>query len=437
MIEPLNLPFRGFFCGIALCFGLTASAQAPAPLTIDLSSALQRARTWSPQFLAAALAAASAKEDRVQAKAAFFPTVSALNGFLYTQGNGTDTGVFVANNGVHIYDEQLTVHADVFSATKQAQYKSTLAAEAAAKARQDVARRGLATTVIQNYYGVISANRHRVNAVRALNEARQFEELSQKQERGGEVARADVVKAQLQRRQREQQLNEAEVNVDKAKLALAVLIFQDLMQPYEVVDDLKADAPAPAPEEGRQASFAANPDLQAAEASLRQANSGVAVARGDYFPLFTVDYFFGINSNVLSVTDPLGNRNIGSVVQATVTVPVWNWGSTRSKVRQAQIAQQQAQNDLNFAKRQVESNLDSYLLEARAARTQLAQLLDARALSEENLRLTTLRYEGGEATALEIVDAQSTASDARNGYDDGLGRYRLALANLEILMGRY
>ena len=222
MTEPLKLPFRRLFIGIAICLGVPAGAQPPAPLTIDLQSALQRARTWSPQFLAATLAANSAKEDRIQAKAAFFPTASALNSYLYTQGNGTDTGVFVANNGVHIYDEQLTVHADVLSATKQAQYRSTLAAEAAARARQDVARRGLATTVIQNYYGVISADRHRVNAVRALSEANQFLDLSEKQEKGGEVARADVVKAQLQRRQREQQLNEAEVNVDKAKLALAV-----------------------------------------------------------------------------------------------------------------------------------------------------------------------------------------------------------------------
>ena len=51
------------------------------------------------------------------------------------------------------------VHAEVFSVTKQAQYKRSHAAEAAAKARQDVARRGLATTVIQNYYGVVAAQR--------------------------------------------------------------------------------------------------------------------------------------------------------------------------------------------------------------------------------------------------------------------------------------
>ena len=90
MTEPLKrLSF-----GIVLCLGMTASAQTPAPLTIDLQSALQRARDWSPQFLSAALAAASAKEDRIQAKAGFLPTVNQLNGYLYTQGNGTDTGVF-------------------------------------------------------------------------------------------------------------------------------------------------------------------------------------------------------------------------------------------------------------------------------------------------------------------------------------------------------
>ena len=40
----------------------------------------------------------------------------------------------------------------------------------------------------------------------------------------------------------------------------------------------------------------------------------------------------------------------------------------------------------------------------------------------------TLRYEAGEVTVLEVVDAQSTLVQARNAYDDGLSRYRLALA---------
>ena len=56
---------------------------------------------------------------------------------------------------------------------------------------------------------------------------------------------------------------------------------------------------------------------------------------------------------------------------------------------------------------------------------------------QESLRLTNLRYQAGEATALEVVDAQTTLLQARNAYDDGLVRYRLALANLQTLTGAF
>jgi outer membrane protein TolC len=58
-------------------------------------------------------------------------------------------------------------------------------------------------------------------------------------------------------------------------------------------------------------------------------------------------------------------------------------------------------------------------------------------LASESLRLTLLRYEAGEATALEVVDAQSTAALARNQYVDGLYRYRVALATLQNLTGNF
>jgi outer membrane protein TolC len=51
------------------------------------------------------------------------------------------------------------------------------------------------------------------------------------------------------------------------------------------------------------------------------------------------------------------------------------------------------------------------------------------------LRLTLLRYQAGEASALEVVDAQNTVTQSRNAYDDGLARYRVALANLKMLTG--
>ena len=58
-------------------------------------------------------------------------------------------------------------------------------------------------------------------------------------------------------------------------------------------------------------------------------------------------------------------------------------------------------------------------------------------LATESLRLTVLRYQAGEATALEVVDAQNTVTPARNAYDDGLARYRVALANFADADGEF
>jgi outer membrane protein TolC len=51
------------------------------------------------------------------------------------------------------------------------------------------------------------------------------------------------------------------------------------------------------------------------------------------------------------------------------------------------------------------------------------------------LRLTVIRYQAGEATAFEVTDSQNTLTQARGGLNDGLARYRIALATLETLTG--
>jgi outer membrane protein TolC len=120
-----------------------------------------------------------------------------------------------------------------------------------------------------------------------------------------------------------------------------------------------------------------------------------------------------------------------------LNLPIWTWGAARSKVRQAQLQVQLAENDLSLAQRTLLAEEQSFYLEAETAGKQVASLERSSGLSADSLRLTIDRYEAGEATVLELVDAQSTAAAARNAYDDGLLRYRLALANLQTLTGTF
>jgi outer membrane protein TolC len=230
---------------------------------------------------------------------------------------------------------------------------------------------------------------------------------------------------------------EADVNIEKTKISLAVLLFADLNQAYRVVDDLRSDAPLPENAAIRERGLQANPNIQAAESTVEETRFGLQAVRAEYLPNFSVDYFFGIDSNSLAYRNFLGQRNLGSAAIASVTLPVWNWGATRSRVRQAELVRQQAETDLRLTRREVQAGLESLYLEARIAQAQLDSLRASVDLAAESLRLTNLRYQGGEATALEVVDAQSTAALARDGYDAGLTRYRLAIVNIQANTGTF
>jgi outer membrane protein TolC len=116
---------------------------------------------------------------------------------------------------------------------------------------------------------------------------------------------------------------------------------------------------------------------------------------------------------------------------------VWDWGGLPSKVRQSEGRQRQAQVTLSQAQRQLVSNLYSMYNEAMVARAAVDNLQRVADLSAESLRLTNLRYQAGESTALEVVDAQNTLVAARNAADDAQTRYRLALAELQTLSGSF
>jgi len=118
-----------------------------------------------------------------------------------------------------------------------------------------------------------------------------------------------------------------------------------------------------------------------------------------------------------------------------MTVPVWNWGATQSKLRQASLRVDQARVELSLTQRQLLANVGSYYAEAQTAHTQVDSLRASLDLATESLRLTTLRYQAGEVSVLEVVDAQTTLIQARNAYNDGLVRYREALASLQTLTG--
>ena len=232
------------FTPLAGLLACAALAQTVPPLQLTLQDALARARTVNPQLLSASLAAQIAHEDAVQAKAALLPSAQGFSQVIYTQPNGTPSGIFVSNDGPHVYNDQAQVHGDIYAPVKRADYRRAIAAEAVAKARADLAARGIVATVALNYYGMAVGARKLANARTSLAEAERFLDITTKLENGGEAAHVDVVKAQIQVEQRQRDVQDAALGAEKSRIALAVLIFPDFRQDFTVVDDMDSAAPA-------------------------------------------------------------------------------------------------------------------------------------------------------------------------------------------------
>jgi outer membrane protein TolC len=421
----------------------TDQANSAAPITITLQDALQRAQSNSPDFRAALTDFGIAREDRVQGRAALLPNVNYNSSLIYTQGNGThsNTPSYIANNGIHEYISQGIVHQSL-SLSDFADYRRTAAAEALAKARADIAARGLVVTVVQSYYGLVVAQRKYGTEQLAAEEARKFLDISQKLEKGGEVAHSDVIKARIQYEQQQRDLEESRLEMEKSRLELAVLLFPNFNENYSVVDDLQMPIPLPEYAEVQNMAAQKNPQLRAAVASLQVARHEVTSAWGGILPSASVDYFYGIDSSHFATRqfDPvLGQtvNNLGSSIVASVQIPIWSWGANVSKLKQADLRRDQARVELSYAQRKALSDLKSFYGEAQTARAELDSLNQSAELSAESLRLTTMRYQAGEATVLEVVDAQNTLTQSRNAYADGQARYRQAIATLQTLTGNF
>jgi outer membrane protein len=93
--------------------------------------------------------------------------------------------------------------------------------------------------------------------------------------------------------------------------------------------------------------------------------------------------------------------------------------------------------ELSATQRQLLANIQSFYNEAQTARAERDLLRQNFDLASESLRLTTLKYQGGEATVLEVVDAQNTLTEARDAFDEGEARYKIALANLQTVTGSF
>jgi outer membrane protein TolC len=165
-------------------------------------------------------------------------------------------------------------------------------------------------------------------------------------------------------------------------------------------------------------------DVKSAEEAVRSAKAGylptVRVNAGRVY--IDPDGYFGTSTKSWSVG-------------ASASWSLWDGGATQNAIKKANAQLEQAK-EANLA------TVDAVLLAVqkaylnlRSAEQTIQSTQTAVAQGQESFRIATLRYRAGVGTNLDVLDAETKLTTARNNYVEALYNYNISIAALEQLTG--
>ena len=439
-----------------LCCANWSYTQTPSPLptpqasinsstpdvsALTLDEALRLANAQASTYQSAILNERIASEDVRQAQAAFLPKVSAPLSYIYTSpALGLPPGEprapsFIANNAISEYEGLANVSGDLDVAGKlRATLAKNRALLSAAHAGTEVAKRALAQAVIETYYGLALAIAQRRAAEGNLAAAEEFQRITALLLGGGEVAPVDLTRAQLQTIQRRDELERARVNEEVAAGSLRVLVGYDFTRPIGT-NDLALALPTDSEyQQFKPDDVARRPEFTQLEQQLRAARQEIKIARADRLPALTYSINGGFDTDSLKGQRLKEHSGVSAAV--SLTIPIFDWGTTRSKERQANLRVQVAENERTIAVKGFTQQFYAARAQAANAAARIALAREGVTKAQDNLSASIARYRAGEAQIVEVTDAQTTLVVQRSALYQAIFDYQIALARLKQATGQ-
>jgi outer membrane protein len=368
-----------------------------------------------------------------RARAGYLPQSHLANGFTYNSPLLYDraTPSHLPLNGIREYAFLFNVNQEIDTSGRlRAEMSRARASRELASAGIALSKRDLKRAVTASYYQVLLARRIVRIAQDALAESQSFEKRTQLLFEGGEAAQADVIKSSVQEASFQQALNTAQLEEKLAQQELASFWTRDVAQSLNLADVFDNPPPAPETESIQPESYLKRPEFIIFDAQQKGFQAEAKRARADLLPQLGLNFQYGIDSTAIRIHDR------GYAAFFNLTIPIFDWNKARSAMQQAKLRDQQTENAREISARAFSKEYQSALARVKQLFEQISLTQQQSKLAEEDLRLSKLRYEGGEGATLDVVTAQNQLALARSNYYSTIASYLNAHADLEVASGK-
>ncbi|PJA97157.1 MAG: hypothetical protein CO129_02730 [Ignavibacteriales bacterium CG_4_9_14_3_um_filter_34_10] len=255
--------------------------------------------------------------------------------------------------------------------------------------------------------------------------------------KAGMITRNDILKLEVQLSNIEFQQIDAENAVKLSTLALNSVIGLPLetntiitssvnLSKFEIDDISKMVSSA----------LDNRPEVKAAESRIQAGKSGVTLAQASWYPqisLYGNYYYSKPNQRILPSQNQFDATWDAGVM---LNMNLWDWLTTKHQTDQAEAQLEQAKDGLGMIKDGITLEVTQNYLSLNQAKRKIdiAKLNVEQA--EENLRVTSDKFNNGLATSSELIDAETALVSAKTNYANSVVDFELAKAKLEKSLGK-
>lgn len=427
-----KLTKRFLLLSAALTMALSQSAFAGETVALNLDDAMLRAFQTNPTVSIAQYELDSARASYNAARQSRGISITASH---QTKRYGNDDAVEVNGNwtkGIgNKHSNGLTASLPIFTGGKLS--GQIQKAKANFKYNEIGVQRTyneMRSTVTSGYFDMLQADNMQKLSAESVTRLEDHLKNVQAQYDVGVVAKADVLRSQVELADAKQDLIKAENQYQLAEASLNRIVGLpmdtnlklDNILVYTAYDRTMEDCLAYAAEH--------RPELEQAKQNVEAYKGALKVARSGHMPQVAASA-----SQSWSDTNWPGDENGNWGVGVSVEMNVFDTGVTLSKIHGAEADLKNAEETYRDTVDSVNLDVRNNYLSLREAEKRIGNTKLAVEKADEDYRIAQLRYMSGVGTNTDVLDAQVALTKAKTNYTQALYDYNTSKTALETSIG--
>ena len=420
---------------------LQAQTQQPQARDLSLAEALTMAAQQNQQLRIAAFEVAIARSQLAQVRAGTAPQVNAQASYTRTQEQGPTVVSFagitveIPAPSANLYDVRLVLQYPLYSGGRiEAQIALAEANVKGAEAALERVKQQVIFSVRQAYYQLLLAQSGLDVADRSVAQAAENLRVARARVAAGASPRFDEVQAEVAVAQARQSQVRSRNAIAQATQGLNALINLPLNTPPRLRDALAVRPVGPSVDALIARALEARPEFAELRARQAAAQAGIALAESGAKPTVAVNAATSYGNSSAGFVPSTGVSSTWSLSLAA-TLNLFDGGLTKERIQEARLRLEQLRASEAQQHQAVELEVRQAFLNLRSVAEELAGADAVVTQAAEALRIANVRFQSGVGTNLEVLTAQTTASQAEAARVQALFNYNVARATLERAVG--